>query len=213
VALNNCLTMSIKTTDKRDEILDAAEILFAEHGFEAVSVREISKAADINIAMISYYFGSKEKLYEEVVNRKLISLNQLQMHLNKLPTYHQQLITCLDILLDKLIERRNFQNIIFREITVNQRTKMSDKIASALHQNFQFIADIIQKGIKNNEFKKVDVNLTVMSVFGILRMYVTSGNMACRIMNLHQSEDIFSTTNKKRLKTHLHEMLTNHLIN
>lgn len=204
--------MSIKTTDKRDEILDTAEILFAEHGFEAVSVREISKAADINIAMISYYFGSKEKLYEEVVNRKLISLSQLQMHLEKLPTYRQQLFTCLDILLEKLIERRNFQNIIFREITVNQRTKMSDKISTALHQNFMFIAAIIEKGIKNKEFKKVDVKLTVMSIFGIIRMYVTSGNMACRILDVKEPEDIFTEPNRKRLKKHLHEMLTCHLL-
>ena len=50
-----------KISDKRDYILDVAERLFAEQGFEAISIREISKAADINIAMVSYYFGSKEK--------------------------------------------------------------------------------------------------------------------------------------------------------
>jgi AcrR family transcriptional regulator len=77
-----------KVQDKRDDILDVAEKLFAEQGFEAISVREISKAADINIAMVSYYFGSKEKLYEEVVNRKLISFDTYRSKILK----HYQLI-------------------------------------------------------------------------------------------------------------------------
>lgn len=49
---------------KEENILFAAEKLFAEKGFEGTSTREISKAANVNISMISYYFGSKEKLYE-----------------------------------------------------------------------------------------------------------------------------------------------------
>ena len=52
----------MELNDKQIQILETAEKLFAENGFDGTSVRQISKAADINIAMISYYFGSKEKL-------------------------------------------------------------------------------------------------------------------------------------------------------
>ncbi len=45
---------------KEENILFAAEKLFAEKGFEGTSTREIAKAANVNISMISYYFGSKE---------------------------------------------------------------------------------------------------------------------------------------------------------
>jgi AcrR family transcriptional regulator len=48
--------------DKQIKIMEAAEELFAEKGFSGTSVRDISDAADINVAMISYYFGSKEKI-------------------------------------------------------------------------------------------------------------------------------------------------------
>ncbi len=200
-----------KVQDKRDDILDVAEKLFAEQGFEAISVREISKAADINIAMISYYFGSKEKLYEEVVNRKLISFDTYRSKIEALPTYKEKLFVMADVFVDKFFERRQFQNIIFREMAMNQRTKMADKIATQLHQNFSFISDIIQKGIKHKEFKKVDVELTVMSIIGIVRMYITSGTVACKILQLDSETDAFDQKQKNRLRKHLRELLINHL--
>ena len=47
---------------KEENIMLHAEKLFAEKGFDGTSTREIAKNAEVNISMISYYFGSKEKL-------------------------------------------------------------------------------------------------------------------------------------------------------
>lgn len=52
------------STDQK--ILYTAEKLFAEKGFDATSTRDIAKSAGVNVSMISYYFGSKEKLFEEI---------------------------------------------------------------------------------------------------------------------------------------------------
>ena len=49
---------------KQMQIINVAEKLFAEKGFAATSVRDIANEADVNVSMISYYFGSKEKLAE-----------------------------------------------------------------------------------------------------------------------------------------------------
>ena len=49
-----------------NKIFLAAEKLFAEKGFAATSTRDIAKNAGVNVSMISYYFGSKEKLFEEI---------------------------------------------------------------------------------------------------------------------------------------------------
>ena len=54
--------MKKKFTEKQIHILDVAEKLIAKKGFEGTSVRDISANAKINVAMISYYFGSKEKM-------------------------------------------------------------------------------------------------------------------------------------------------------
>ena len=54
--------MKKKFTEKQIHILDVAEKLIAKKGFEGTSIRDISSQANINVAMISYYFGSKEKM-------------------------------------------------------------------------------------------------------------------------------------------------------
>jgi AcrR family transcriptional regulator len=51
------------TTVGKANIMQAARELFGEKGFEGASVREISKRAKVNVAMIAYYFGCKEALY------------------------------------------------------------------------------------------------------------------------------------------------------
>jgi AcrR family transcriptional regulator len=53
----------------RDRILRTGERLFAEHGFNGVSVRELAAAAQVNIASIGYHFGNKEGLLSEVYRR------------------------------------------------------------------------------------------------------------------------------------------------
>ena len=200
-----------KTQDKRDDILDVAEKLFSEKGFEAISIREISKAAEINIAMVSYYFGSKEKLYEEVVNRKLISSEMIIKYIEQHETYTNKLFAIVDMFINKFFERRDFQNIIFREMAMNQRTGMAELITNRLHQNFSVIQDVIENGIKHKEFKKVDVELTVMTIIGVVKTYTTSCSIACRVLKIDDPEKVYDDKYKKRLKKHLKELLVTHL--
>src|SRR5512142_3230435 len=56
-------------------ILDAAETLFMEHGFEATTLRQITSAAGVNLAAAHYHFGSKEDLFEAVLKRRLDPMN------------------------------------------------------------------------------------------------------------------------------------------
>lgn len=62
-------------------ILDAAEALFMEHGFEATSLRQITSVATVNLAAVNYHFGSKEDLFEAVLTRRLDPMNQERMAL------------------------------------------------------------------------------------------------------------------------------------
>jgi AcrR family transcriptional regulator len=48
----------------REKLLEAAGQIFAEHGFQAATVREICSRAGANVAAINYYFGDKVELYE-----------------------------------------------------------------------------------------------------------------------------------------------------
>jgi len=59
----------------KQRILEAAENLFARHGFAGASLRQVTATAQVNLAAVNYHFGSKEKLVEEVFRRRLDALN------------------------------------------------------------------------------------------------------------------------------------------
>jgi AcrR family transcriptional regulator len=61
--------------DTKTRLLGAAERLFSDKGFEAVSHRNIASAAAVNLAAVNYHFGSKDQLIRAVVKRRVESLN------------------------------------------------------------------------------------------------------------------------------------------
>ncbi|MGC1518512.1 MAG: TetR family transcriptional regulator, partial [Azonexus sp.] len=66
----------VRHIDTRERILDAAEQLFMEHGYEGTSMRQITGEAVVNLAAVNYHFGSKESLMQEVFRRRLDCLNE-----------------------------------------------------------------------------------------------------------------------------------------
>ena len=60
----------------RTRIVDAAERLFSEHGYHAVSLRTVMSLAQVNVAAAHYYFGSKKNLLQAVLDRRAAQINQ-----------------------------------------------------------------------------------------------------------------------------------------
>ncbi len=67
--------------DTRDRILDTGERLFAAHGFDGTSLRQITEAAGVNLAAVNYHFGSKEELYTQVFVRRIVPINARRMEM------------------------------------------------------------------------------------------------------------------------------------
>ena len=61
--------------ETRTRILDAAEELFMQHGFEATSMRQLTAKAGANLAAVNYHFGSKDALVEAVFRRRVDPMN------------------------------------------------------------------------------------------------------------------------------------------
>jgi AcrR family transcriptional regulator len=66
-------------TDTKTRILDAAEKLFGEKGFDATSLRDITTEADVNLAAVNYHFQSKESLIEATIMRGAGPINQQRL--------------------------------------------------------------------------------------------------------------------------------------
>lgn len=69
-------TPFMATKNTKEGLLDAAEKLFAQEGYHGTSVRTITQEAGAHLASINYHFGSKEKLLKQVLERRLIPINQ-----------------------------------------------------------------------------------------------------------------------------------------
>jgi AcrR family transcriptional regulator len=67
--------------DTKSRILDVAEQLFMEHGFEATSLRQLTSSAGVNLAAVNYHFGTKEELFQAVLTRRLDPMNQERIDL------------------------------------------------------------------------------------------------------------------------------------
>jgi AcrR family transcriptional regulator len=65
--------------DTRSHILDVAEELFSERGFDRVSIRDITRTARVNLAAVNYHFGSKEDLIAAVFERRIVPVNNARL--------------------------------------------------------------------------------------------------------------------------------------
>ncbi len=72
-------TSSGDRIDRRKRILDAGEILFSRNGYDAVTLREIAKLAEVDLALPNYYFGRKPKVFEAVFKRRAKLLNDWRL--------------------------------------------------------------------------------------------------------------------------------------
>ncbi|MCC5988781.1 MAG: TetR family transcriptional regulator [Pararhodobacter sp.] len=87
--------------DAQEAILDAAEMVFAENGFHGATTRAIAERAEANPALIHYYFGSKEALFETVFARRSEAINAERRE--KLKALHAEGPPSLESILDALL--------------------------------------------------------------------------------------------------------------
>lgn len=62
-----------------DRILIAAETLFAEHGYDGTTLRQITQRAEVNLAAVNYHHGDKQSLYLDILRRRIQPINQVRL--------------------------------------------------------------------------------------------------------------------------------------
>ncbi len=90
-----------KDENSKTRILEAATKLFAQKGFDGTSIREICKKANVNLCMISYYWGGKQELYNGIIENlleKQIEYSKNFLDLNKNPK-SMSIDECADLLM------------------------------------------------------------------------------------------------------------------
>jgi AcrR family transcriptional regulator len=201
--------------DKREIIITAAMNLFGQKGFEGTSVREIASGAGVNLAMINYYFGTKEKLFENVVEYKASYLQGVFEELvnNKLLSQIEKLDVVIDSYIDRMFHSPQFHHLLHRELSLENRPQMKDAIADILLRNFVFLKAIIQNGIDSGEFNPVDIELTIATLIGTINHLLLSGIMCRKILQKSKSFNPYQSKKlKERISEHLKKLLRSYLL-
>lgn len=200
---------------KKENIIESALKLFSTKGFEGTSVREIASDAGVNVAMINYYFGSKEKLFESVVDYKASFLRGIFSELvnNK----KLKPIEKIDFMIDQLIERKfsdaKFSHLLHRELWLELRPQLRNAISDILLKNINPVKTIIKDGIKSGVFQPVDVELTVTTVIGTIHYLLTSDTICQKILGKKEGFSPFQNKQlKKRLSEHTKQVMRSHLL-
>jgi AcrR family transcriptional regulator len=204
----------IEHIDKKEAILIEAEKLFSEQDFDAVSVRDIAKEANVNIAMISYYFGSKEKLFEALIVRRIeSSMNLLRGMITPEMTCYEKMCAVIDYYIDKLINNRNVHKMINRELSSNNRPHLREMIMGRMRSNREFIKGIMGEGIRNGEFKPdMDIDMTIMNFFATIQHIVGASYYSCDMFDKKTDAELFTPEFTGRLKTYFKETFKHNLL-
>lgn len=200
--------------NKRELILEAAEELFAENGFDATSVRELASKAGVNIAMISYYFGSKEKLLEALVEYRASYLRERFYDLQKEQIDPVDKIDKLiDLYVERIFSQRRFHRILHRQISLQNRSDLNIAIMSIILKNAEAVRDIIQEGVEKKVFRPVDAEMLIVSIIGtISQMNLSTALCASLLLRQPTVEDPYSDELKKRLQEFLKSMAKRYLL-
>jgi AcrR family transcriptional regulator len=202
-------------TDKREHIIEKAIELFASKGFEGTSIRDLAAAANVNVAMINYYFGSKEKLFEALVEKKASYTRGFfdELAKDKKLSSMQKIEQIIESYVERFFTNRKFHRVINQELITNQREALTKTIADALFPNALSIKSIIEEGIRKNEFKKVDPQLTIATLLGTINQVLLSKIFCLRLLNKDEEYTPYDDPKfRKRVIDHLKQLMHDHLL-
>jgi AcrR family transcriptional regulator len=199
--------------DKKDHILNAAEELFAEHGYEGTSTRMLAQKAGVNVAMISYYFGSKEKLFEAFVeNRARHMREMLQMVHEKDIDYIEKIDLMAELYVERVFSNSRFHRCIHRELSLQQRPELNEMITNVLIRNSEEFARIIRAGQKKKVFRSdIDISLVIVTLTGTITYAAADSLMLQKVLGLSGNVPTREEL-KKKVKKHLKDLLVSFLV-
>ncbi len=205
--------MTIDFNDKQIDILNIAEKLFAEKGFDGTSIRSISKEAKINIAMVSYYFGSKEKLLEQLIFFRTQDLKMRLEHLfDESLTPIQKIEKFIALYIERIDHNRDMYQILHFEISSKKRTLDLEVFKEVKKANLNTLTKIIEEGQTQDIFRKnIIIPLITPSILGTYFHFHTNKTFFEEILNL-DSQEKYDAYIKNELTKHIQHTIKSLLL-
>jgi AcrR family transcriptional regulator len=202
--------------DKKEHILDVAEKVFSELGYDGASTRMISGEAGVNMAMLNYYFGSKEGLYLAVFERKISAFRTVLQNIgnDESTSAWDKMEFAIDKYVERVITNNCFHKLINRELTLNKRTELGDKMIAILMTNVNEFKKIIQDGVDSGAFNEdIDLEFAVMTIFGTKNFIINSPHISSILLGKNTLDEHFLEGElKPRMKLYMKTLLKPYLV-
>ncbi|PAM96601.1 TetR family transcriptional regulator [Flavobacterium sp. IR1] len=198
----------IELNDKKIQILEVAEKLFSEKGFEGTSIRDISKEAKINIAMVSYYFGSKDRLLESLIIYKTSDLklqleNLLQENLEPLDKVNK----LIEIYLNRISCNKGIFRVLHFELNSKKREKSLNAFTELKKGNLKSVESIIQQGQSKGVFRKdIIIPLITPTIIGTFFHFHMNKSFFEELLHL-KTEEMYDEYIKTYLTKHIQQTI------
>jgi AcrR family transcriptional regulator len=177
--------------DTREHIKEVARELFANQGYDGVSVRDIIRKADVNLGAITYHFGSKEDLYRELI---VEMGHKLQGELEKLKsmkaTSSKKLEGYIRTFMELVLRNPTHARMTLREMAMGGKPFMEimEPIAQA---NFSTLRSILDVGMRKKEFRRMDTPLAAFSIIAVCVHFINAQPMFLRFVGKLRNNDEF----------------------
>lgn len=151
-----------------EKIKEAARKIFTQKGYAATRTRDIAEEAGLNLALLNYYFRSKEKLFDIIM---LETLQQFMVGMKSLlstesTTVDEKITTIVSNYIDMLIKQPNMPLFIFSEIKANPKKLISKMGIKDFLMTSQFLKQF-KEGVKANKIEPIDPLHFIMNILGL----------------------------------------------
>ncbi|MEW6375873.1 MAG: TetR/AcrR family transcriptional regulator [Thermodesulfobacteriota bacterium] len=160
----------------REEILQAAERVFAAKGFFQSTMSDIAHEAEFGTGTLYKYFKSKEELYFTLIDEKVKEVNHLvKVELSQKISAIERIKKALELQLKFIEQNRNFFRIYISERNRFEWT-VKDDLGKGMHDKMiayiHLLAQVMKQGMKDGEFKPMDPTDMAHALIGIVNSFV-----------------------------------------
>lgn len=200
--------MKTDFNDKQIQILQVAETLFAEKGFDGTSIRDIAKEAKINIAMISYYFGSKEQLLESLIVYRATDIKlQLDILILEDLSPLEKINKLIALYIHRINGNRCIYKIVHFEFSSQKRETNLEAFTELKKGNLKALEAIIQDGQEKGFFRKdIIVPLLTPTILGTYFHFHLNRPFYENLLQLNTEEE-YNTYIKTTLTMHIQQTI------
>jgi AcrR family transcriptional regulator len=190
----------------KDLLLLTAEVMFAENGYEGTTVRDIAAKAEINPALIYYHFESKEHLYKSIFELRLRLLNDSlrALPLDPVASSFERLNAYVSTYIAGIRDNFYFYRILNSELFSFRNHFFKMTILDNVTIISKIFREVITQGIARKEFRNVDADLFLMTLFHLLHQIIGRSSLASELLNL---EEIAEEKITRRIREYIFHQL------